>query len=132
MTNIETIQAYYNAFNKDDFNKMLSYVAEDVLHEGNEIKAEQGLANMKRFMQEMDEHYQEQVVDLELFSGTTSDRVSAEFFIEGIYKKTATGLPEASGQKYRLRVGAFFELSEGKIKRVTNYYNLRNWIQLVS
>jgi|GEM_PF-3761561 len=34
-------------------------------------------------------------------------------------------IPEATGQIYHLRVGAFFELLDGKISRVTNRYNLQ-------
>ena len=32
---------------------------------------------------------------------------------------------------YRLRVGAFFDLQEGKVRRVTNYYNLEEWLRQV-
>ena len=59
-------------------------------------------------------------------------RASAEFYINGSYLKTDDGLPAATGQNYRIRVGAFFDLREGKIARVTNYYNLQKWIEAVS
>ncbi len=41
------------------------------------------------------------------------------------------GLPEARGQTYELPVGAFFEIRDGKVARVTNYYNLNDWIAQV-
>ena len=41
------------------------------------------------------------------------------------------GLPSASGQAYRLRVGAFFEVADGRILRVSNHYNLADWIAQV-
>ena len=44
----------------------------------------------------------------------------------------STGLPPAHGQKYRLPAGAFFEVRNGKVARVTNYYNLQDWIAQVS
>jgi hypothetical protein len=28
-------------------------------------------------------------------------------------------------------VGAFFELTGGQVQRVTNYYNLQDWLQMV-
>jgi steroid delta-isomerase-like uncharacterized protein len=40
-------------------------------------------------------------------------------------------LPEATGQTYHLRVGAFFEARDGRITRVTNYYNLQSWLRMV-
>jgi steroid delta-isomerase-like uncharacterized protein len=79
----------------------------------------------------MQEHYKEKVVDLVIFSDEKHGRAAAEFFIEGTYLHTGAGLPPASGQHYRLRVGAFFALSHGKISRVTNYYNLNEWIHQV-
>ncbi|MEQ1841911.1 MAG: nuclear transport factor 2 family protein, partial [Verrucomicrobiales bacterium] len=59
------------------------------------------------------------------------DRSAAEFFIRGTYLKSDEGLPPANGQTYHLRVGAFFEVADGRITRVTNYYNLPDWIRQV-
>ena len=61
----------------------------------------------------------------------SGDRASAEFYIRGEYLSTDDGLPEAAGQKYHLLVGAFFEISGGRITRVTNYYNMSDWIRQV-
>ena len=44
---------------------------------------------------------------------------------------TDEGLPPATGQTYFLRVGAFFELRDGKVARITNYYNLQEWLKQV-
>ena len=57
---------------------------------------------------------------------------AAEFIVSGTYKQTDAGLPEARGQTYRLPAGAFFEVAGGKIRRVTTYYNLKDWIAQVS
>ena len=37
----------------------------------------------------------------------------------------------ASGQRYTLPVGAFFDIRDGQIARVTNYYNLNDWLRQV-
>ena len=47
------------------------------------------------------------------------------------YRVTDEGLPEAKGQRYVLPGGAFFDIRDGKIARVTNYYNLGDWIAQV-
>ena len=52
--------------------------------------------------------------------------------VNGIYKKGEEGLPAAHGQKYVLPAAAFLEFRDGKITRVTTYYNLTLWIKLVS
>ena len=52
--------------------------------------------------------------------------------MNGTYLATDDGLPEAKGQTYRLPAGSFFTLKDGKIARVTTYYNLADWIAQVS
>ena len=42
------------------------------------------------------------------------------------------GLPTANGQTYVLPAGAFFYIHCGKIARVTNYYNLNDWVEQVA
>jgi steroid delta-isomerase-like uncharacterized protein len=59
-------------------------------------------------------------------------RAAAEFVVLGEYLVTDEGLPEAKGQKYRLPAGAFFDIKGGKVARITNYYNLEDWIRQVS
>jgi len=58
-------------------------------------------------------------------------RAAAEFIVHGEYMATDEGLPEAHGQTYKLPAGAFFDIHNGKICRVTNYYNLQDWIAQV-
>ena len=60
------------------------------------------------------------------------DGYAAEFVVHGIYKKGEPGLPPAHGQSYILPAGAFLEVQQGKITRVTTYYNLPLWIQMVA
>jgi hypothetical protein len=48
-----------------------------------------------------------------------------------VYINHDAGFPKATGQKYCLPAG-FFEIADNKITRVTNYYNLEDWIAQVS
>ncbi len=125
------IENYYQSFNQGKLDQMLELVADNVIHEVNESQTQNGKLLFKEFLNIMDEDYQEQVKNLVVFSSSTPDRFSAEFNIDGIYKKSQKGLPQAKNQKYFIRVGAFFEIQSGKITRITNYYNLKNWIQAV-
>lgn len=128
----ELIRQYYLKFNEGKFEEMLGLLSEEVQHDLNEGETQIGKPAFTAFMKVMDAHYSERAVELEVFAGDHPDRYAAEFFIEGTYKKTQTGLPAANNQPYRLRVGAFFDVKNGKITRVTNHYNLRHWIQLVN
>jgi steroid delta-isomerase-like uncharacterized protein len=129
---VQIIQKYYDAFNNQDWNTMLSCLTEDVRHDVNQGERQAGKEAFRSFLQKMDSAYSEKVVDLVIFEGSTGDRAAAEFIIEGVYKQSEPGLPPAHGQTYRLPVGAFFEIRRGLIDRVTNYYNLQDWIKQVS
>ncbi|WP_395753507.1 ketosteroid isomerase-related protein [Prosthecobacter sp.] len=128
---LELIQTYYSTFNAGDRKAFLALLTDDVVHDINQGGAETGRAAFEAFLVRMDRCYREQVCDLVVFASEDGTRGAAEFFIEGEYLSTDEGLPPASGQRYRLRVGAFFDLLDGKVRRVTNYYNLEEWLKQV-
>lgn len=125
------IHTYYTTFNAGDREAFLALLTDDVVHDINQGGAETGRAAFKAFLERMDRCYREQVCDLVVFASEDGARGAAEFFIEGEYLATDEGLPPAQGQRYRLRVGAFFDLKDGKVSRVTNYYNLQEWLRQV-
>ena len=125
------IHDYYTAFNSGDREALLAMLTDDVVHEVNEGGIETGTGAFRAFLQRMDRCYQESVEELVVFSGDMPGRAAAEFFICGKYLASDEGLPEATGQTYRLRVGAFFEIRDGKLSRVTNHYNLQSWLAMV-
>lgn len=134
MSASEIVTRYYQAFNRRDYSAMVELLSDDVAHDINQGGREVGKTAFVAFLARMDRHYGEQVVDLVVMDA--GDRAAAEFIIEGEYKVTDEGLPPAAGQRYRLPVGAFFSLDgsgEGsRITRVTNYYNLADWIRQVA
>jgi steroid delta-isomerase-like uncharacterized protein len=132
MTSLEIVQAYYDAFNARNWDEMLSLVDENIIHEPNQGKPRIGKDLFTEFMQHMDASYAETLKDIVLFSSTAEGRIAAEFVVHGTYKKAEEGLPPAYGQSYVLPAAAFLEVRGGKITRVTTYYNLELWIELVS
>ena len=128
---LELIQKYYDTFNQGDREAFLQLLSDDVVHDINQGGAEVGVAAFRAFLERMDRCYREQVEDLVVFANANGARAAAEFYIRGAYLSTDEGLPEASGQKYRLRVGAFFDVKDGKVARITNYYNLQDWLRQV-
>ena len=121
------IRAYYDAFNQGDASGMLALLTEDVVHEPSQGAVRTGKGEFGEFLGHMNRHYAESVIDPCLFSSEDGTRASAEFKLEGRYLQTDLDLPEASGQTYSLRVGAFFEIRDGLIARVSNHYNLNDW-----
>jgi steroid delta-isomerase-like uncharacterized protein len=125
------IAAYYDAFNRGDFAGMLSLLAEDIAHDINQGEREIGITAFRHFLERMTRCYREQLSELVIMSSADGTRGAAEYIVEGSYLASDEGLPPAQGQRYRLPGGAFFELRAGKITRVSNYYNLNDWVAQV-
>ena len=126
------IHAYYDAFNRGDREGMLALLAEDVAHDLNQGPRESGREAFRAFMARMDRSYEERLEDIVVMASADGTRAAAEYVVHGTSKATDEGLPEARGQRYVLPGGAFFEVRGGRIARVTNYYNLDEWIAQVS
>ena len=131
MTVHELIEAYYAAFNDGAFDSMVSLLTDDVVHDVNQGGRQHGRAAFEAFMAHMDTCYSERLEDLVVMTEPTGRRAAAEFTVHGVYKSTDAGLPAAAGQRYVLPAGAFFEIRDGQISRVTNTYNLADWLRQV-
>ena len=127
----QLIKDYYAAFNAGDMDRFLGMLTDDVIHDVNQSGREVGKRTFAQFMQRMNTNYKEQIVDIEILVNSDGSRAAAEFIVLGEYLKTDEGLPPARGQRYRLPAGAFFEIRGGKVARITNYYNLQDWLKQV-
>ena len=125
------IHRYYAAFNSGDMQGFLSLLTDDVVHDINQSGREVGRQTFTAFMQRMNSSYREQIVDITVFASVDGKRAAAEFTVRGEYLKTDEGLPPATGQKYTLPAGAFFDVRNGKVARISNYYNLQDWLKQV-
>lgn len=132
MTALDTVQQYYHCFNSKNWEGMLALLSGDIRHEVNQGEARVGLDRYRAFLAHMDECYDEQLADMVFFTEPGGRRVACEFTVHGMYKKTDGDLVAARNQTYVLPAGAFLEVNDGKITRVTTYYNLPLWIKLVS
>ena len=129
MDAVTLIQTYYDAFNAGQTDHMLDLLHDDVEHHVNEGQIRKGRDLFAAFNAHMTECYQENLTDMVIMAN--GDRAAAEFVVNGTYLKTDEGLPPANGQTYRLPAGAFFTIRDGKIARVTTYYNLADWMRQV-
>jgi len=90
-----------------------------------------GKAAFVEFMAKMNRCYRERLTDLVIMTSAAGRRAAAEFVVHGEYLSDDEGLPPARGQTYVLPAGAFFEIEEGKVARISNHYNLNDWIAQV-
>ncbi|MEZ5590623.1 MAG: ketosteroid isomerase-related protein [Gammaproteobacteria bacterium] len=125
------INRYYQAFNDGDMATFFSLLSDDVVHDINQGRRETGKDAFKQFMAHMNHCYREHIRDLVVLSNSDGQRAAAEFIVDGEYLNTDSGLPEAHGQTYSLPAGAFFDIRGGQISRISNFYNLQDWLQQV-
>jgi len=126
------IERYYAAFNAGDREGMLACLTDDVAHDVNQGGRETGRAAFRAFLARMRRCYREQLRDVVVMTSADGARAAAEYVVHGEYLADDEGLPPARGQRYGLPGGAFFELRDGRIARVSNYYNLADWIAQVA
>lgn len=132
MTPEALITSYYAAFNAGDTEAMLACLAPDVAHHVNEGQVRTGRNAFAAFLAHMSRCYAETLTDIVVMVSPDGTRAAAEFTVNGTYKHTDAGLPEAHGQTYTLPAGGFFSIADGQITRVVTYYNLADWIRQVS
>ncbi len=126
---IHLLHSYYAAFNSGDRETFFSLMADDIVHDLNQGGSEVGVTAFREFMLRMDRCYRERLEDLVLLANDDGTRAAAEFTVHGQYLATDKGLPAANGQTYVLPAGAFFQIRDAKISRVTMYYNLGEWLR---
>ncbi len=127
----ELITFYYAAFNAGDWEAMLGHLTEDVVHDLNQGPRETGRDTFRAFLARMNRRYRERLADIVVIASADGSHAAAEYVVHGEYLATDEGLPEANGQTYVLPGGAFFDIRDGRIARVTNYYNLEDWLRQV-
>jgi steroid delta-isomerase-like uncharacterized protein len=111
---------------------MLACLSEDVVHDLNQGAREPGKAAFRAFMARMDRCYRERLEDLRFLASPDGAHAAAEYVVHGEYLADDEGLPPARGQRYVLPGGAFFDVRDGRLARVTNTYNLEDWIRQVT
>jgi steroid delta-isomerase-like uncharacterized protein len=129
---IALIERYYRAFNAGDSEGMLACLAEHVVHDVNQGARRTGKEAFRAFAAHMERCYAEQAEGIIVMTTADGARAAAEFDVLGTYIETDEGLPQASGQTYRLSAGAFFEVEGGLIARMTAYYNLAAWLKQIA
>ncbi len=132
MTPEALIHAYYAAFNAGDFAGMVALLTDDVIHDINQGSREFGREAFTAFMDRMNGSYRERLEDIVVLTEASGTRAAAEFTVHGTYLVADAGMPAAHGQSYVLPAGAFFAIRDGMIARVTNFYNLGDWLKQVS
>jgi steroid delta-isomerase-like uncharacterized protein len=128
----ELVLTYYSAFNRGDWDGLLALLADDVAHDPDQGARENGREAFAAHLLRMRGHYHEQLRDIVVLVAPDGDRAAAEYVVHGEHLGSEAGQPAAQGQKYRLPAGAFFEIRDDRIARVSHFRNEQAWLAQVS
>jgi len=110
---------------------MLQCLHPQVEHEINEGAIEIGIQHFRQFLHRMNTHYKENLTEIKVMVSEDGQFASARFIVNGTYLQTDAGLPTARGQHYKIPALGYFEIQQGQIKKISNFYNLKKWIEAV-
>jgi steroid delta-isomerase-like uncharacterized protein len=127
VTTRRLVQRYYDAFNRQDAVGMLDCLGTGFVHDVSQGERRRGKKLFAAFLDHMNGRYREQLSNIVIMVNADGSRAAAEFDLKGKYIATDEGLPIAKGQVYKLRVGAFLEIKNAGIVRVSTHYNLNDW-----
>jgi steroid delta-isomerase-like uncharacterized protein len=127
----QLIKSYYEKFNAQDNEGFLDLLSDDVIHEISQGGIDKGKETFRKFLNHMDKCYKERAYDIVVMTNEDGSRAGAEFMLDGTYLEQDGSLPPANGQTYTLRVGAFFEIRDGKVARIANHYNMKDWLKQI-
>jgi steroid delta-isomerase-like uncharacterized protein len=122
---------YFNALNERDSRACLELLSDDVLLDINQGPREQGVQAFADYLQRTQRCFRETVDNLQIFTEPNGQRAASEYTLSGEYLSTEDGLPDACGQSYQLAGASFFEIRDGKISRVSQHFNLPEWLAQV-
>lgn len=122
------LERYYAAFNAQDIDGMLDLLADDVVYDVNQGQREAGKEAFVRFLKDASASCREHIFDVEIMTNVDGSRAAAEFMVLGIYVNADPDSPPALDQTYRLPGGAFFEVRDDRIVRVSAYYSPHTYL----
>jgi len=127
----DLLTRYFNALNERDSRACLALLSADVLLDINQGPREQGVQAFADYLERTQRCYRESIDNLQILTEPSGLRAAGEFTLSGEYLSTDDGLPEACGQSYQLAAASFFEIRDGKISRVSQHFNLSDWLAQV-
>lgn len=129
---LELVQKYYDAFNQKDVNAILALCSDDVINDPNQGDSQVGKDKLKAFLEGAWAHFDEKVSEVVFMANKDESKIASEYLVHGTYYKTKPGLFPATQQKYEISPTTVFTIKNGKIARMTRYYNTKLWLDMVN
>ena len=109
------VTAFLEAISVGDRDAALALAADDVIFDMPDGRRVIGRDDLRLALAQRASHFHETLADIAVMTG--DGRAAAEFTLKGAYIAAEPGLPNASGQRFSLQAGAFFEFDDGRISR---------------
>lgn len=129
---IKLIKTYFDALNRKDMDRYFSIMDANVIHDINQGESEQGLEKFKIFMEKSNASFDEKLNNIVIMVSDDGKYGAATWMDHGVYVKDYPGFEvKAKKQNYTLSGGHFFEIRNGKLYRVTTYYNATDFMKQI-
>lgn len=128
----DLIERFLAALNGHDMDAALALLSLDVAFDTREGTREIGREKVHWYFGMFHRHFREQYENIAVMVAPGGVRAAAEVTINGKYLSGKEGFPEATGQRYQIPAGMFFEIDEGTISRVTTYVDMAAWRDALS
>lgn len=129
---VALVKTYYDALNKKDMNLFFSIMSNDVIHDINQGASETGITKFKTYMKKTNNSFDENLSEILIMVSNDGKHAAAQWVDHGVYYKDYPGMKiHATNQKFTLNGGHFFEIHDGKLSRVTTYYNDTNFMEQI-
>ena len=128
----ELIQTYYREFNKRNVVGLLKILHPHVIHTTFAGNIEIGLDAFQKYILGVFDCVKETVSNVIILVSDDGRYASAQVICDGEYVKTAYNYPEARNQKYSVECHSFFEIKDGLIYKLSNYFNEKDWLAQIS
>lgn len=115
----DLIERCIDAFNSGKHDAVLACLSDDVAHDDEAGARAIGPDHFRWYLGRRARHYRETVADAVIMVAEEGGRAAVEFTLRGTYLATADGMPEANGQRFSVAAGAFLDIDDGRISRVT-------------
>lgn len=131
LTSHELVARYFSALNERDSRACLALLSDDVQLDINQGPREVGRKAFADYLTRSQRCYRESAEELVILGEPSGRHAACEFTLRGEYLATDDGLPDACGQSYQLLAATFFEIRDGLICRVSQHFNLPDWLAQV-
>ncbi len=128
----QRITRYLDFCYAGDTETLLAMLADDVVFDSFLGDRVIGHDNYRMARADIVHMFSPECTDRVIMSAQDATRGSAEITLRGTYRVATSGLPPATGQRFSVSAGLFFEFDGPLISRITEYANLADLARQLS